>query len=249
MKSDVEIAHPRDNLNFDTTLPETPDLVPLHTDINGHNPHLPTCLRVYFLVGAGASGVDNRSLGRHLGYKILVVGIVIRDGLKVLSPADIELVNGLGLSHRGRRRKAVNETLNAAKDARLAIPTSLAIEYTCSLVENSTEEDTTFSETLGEHPSVDTPNGGDALLFEPLAQGRSGQVVREARVIVGNHKGRNVNVGRLKLKRQGVKKARSGRNIVSILGSGDVRGLHVGSLRNTIVTDQGVGEDKDLRRV
>lgn len=36
---------------------------------------------------------------------------------------------------------------------------------------------------------------------------------------------------------------------MSILGSGDMRGLHVGSLRNTVVTDQGVGEDKDLRGV
>lgn len=68
-------------------------------------------------------------------------------------------------------------------------------------------------------------------------------------MVVGNHKGSNVNVRRLKLKRQRVKKARSRRNIMSILGSGDVRSLYVGSLRNTIVTDQGVGEDKDLRRV
>lgn len=188
------MAHPGDNLDFDTTLPETPDLVPFHTDINGHNPHLPTCLRVHFLVGASASCVDNRSFGRYLGYKILLVGIVIRDGLKVLSPAGVERVNGLGLSHRGRSGKTVNETLNAAKDARLAIPASLAVEDTCSLVENSTEEDTTFSETLGKHPSVDTPNGGDALLLEPLAQRRSSQVVREARVVVGNHKGSNMDV-------------------------------------------------------
>lgn len=178
MKNEMKnIAHPRDNLDFDTTFPETPDLVPLHTDINGHNPHLPTGLRVHLLVGASASGVDNRSLGRHLGNKVLVVGVVIRDGFIVLSPVHVERVNRLGSSQRCRSGKTVNETLNAAEDARLAIPASLAVDDTLSLVEHSTEEDTTFSETLGKHPSVDTPNGGDALLLEPLAQRRRSQVV------------------------------------------------------------------------
>lgn len=97
----MEIVYLRDNFNFDIMFFEIFDLVLFYIDINGYNFYLFICLRVYFFVGVGVSGVDNRSFGRYFGYKIFVVGIVIRDGFKVFLLVDIEFVNGLGLSYRG----------------------------------------------------------------------------------------------------------------------------------------------------
>jgi hypothetical protein len=74
-------------------------------------------------------------------------------------------------------------------------------------------------------------------------------VVGEGWVIVGDDKGSDVDVGRLEFLRKRVKEVGRGRNVVSILGSGD---LGVGTVRSsgdTIISDQWIGKNQDLTRV
>jgi hypothetical protein len=42
----MDVTYPRNNLDFNTSVPETPDLVPLHTDINSDNSQWFTSLGV-----------------------------------------------------------------------------------------------------------------------------------------------------------------------------------------------------------
>jgi len=142
-------------------------------------------------VRAGRGRVQGRLLGRNLGDEVLAVRVAERDNVVVLAPVGGEAVIGDG-SGQGRSRQSVEESRDAAEDSRLSA-SLLGLVHLPG--QDSTKEDTALSDSLREHSGVDTPDGRDALLLEPLAKRRVGEVVGERGVVVGHDQRRDVDVG------------------------------------------------------
>lgn len=200
----------------------------------------------------GVGGVGDSLLGGDLGDQVLAVGVRKVDELVRVPPACGRSGNGR-ISTAGGRGE---ELLYVAENA--GFPTSFrgvggSGDGTVVLGQDSGEQDTALSQSLGQHSGIDTPHGGHALLLEPFAQARVGQVVRVRRVVVGDDQGGDVDVRRLELEGQRVEQICRGRDVVCVFRGGDVGGRSLGRARgpfgDTVVADEGVRQDEDLGRV
>lgn len=68
-------------------------------------------------------------------------------------------------------------------------------------------------------------------------------------MVVCDYESGNVDMRRLELEGERVEEVRRGWDIVCVLGSGDVGGFGIGPRGDTVISDQGVGQDEDLTRV
>lgn len=205
-----EVVVPRDNLEFDSTAGEASDLIVLHTDIEGQDSDRST-RRV---------GDDGQVASRESSWCRIGRRVQLRCGARHSSD-QVDLV-WVGKWHVDVRSSPVGAGIDGSS-SRSIFSLGQELSEHAALVPNS----------LGQGSSVDSVDGGDSILLEPVSKAACCEPMAVVVAVRGHDETGNVNSRGLK-------------------GRAEESMKRLGGLLSrwyTVVADQGVREHQDLALV